>query len=123
MLPNQEWVIGGDFNSSETFDVEWQRRNNRKFGIRSSGNGETLERMSRLGLVECLRQFQNGAITPTFRHPRGMVDHQMDHLFASSDLSSMLDNCTVGDQALVFGRSLSDHLPIIADFRTEALPS
>jgi exonuclease III len=28
---HDSWLVGGDFNSSETFDVEWQERNNRVF--------------------------------------------------------------------------------------------
>jgi hypothetical protein len=42
---NDTWVVGGDCNSSETFDVDWQDRNKKRFGIRSSGNAEFLERM------------------------------------------------------------------------------
>jgi len=114
------WIVGGDYNSSETFDCDWQDRNNRRFGIRSSGNAENLERMRRLGFTECLRRAENDPIIPTFRHSRGGIDHQMDHLFVSSALCSRLDRCIVGDQAVIFGESLSDHLPIIADFRVSA---
>jgi exonuclease III len=118
---DDQWAIGGDFNSSETFDCNWQDRNNRRFGIRSSGNAEMLERMRRLGLTECLRRTENDPIVPTFRHSRGGVYHQMDHLFVSSTLCSRLNRCIVGDQAVIFGKSLSDHLPIIADFQTVVL--
>jgi exonuclease III len=99
------WVIGGDLNSSETFDYSGQ-----------SGNLEILQRMRDLGLVECLRHF-NGALVPTFRNPRGgKIIHQLDHLFVSASLGSRLVMCTTADHARVFDSSLSDHLPIIADF-------
>jgi exonuclease III len=111
------WIIGGDFNSSETFDIDWQDKNDRVFGIRSSGNAEMLERMNRMGLCECLRKYNNGRITPTFRHPRGAFEHQLDHLFVSEGYYPELENCTVGDATVIFGQSLSDHLPIVADFR------
>jgi len=116
---NDTWVVGGDCNSCETFDRDWQKRNKRRFSIRSSGNAEMLERMSRLGFAECLRKANDDSIIPTFRHSTGSVDHQLDHLFVSNGLFSKLEKCSVGDQAIIFGKSLSDHLPIIADFRSD----
>jgi len=115
---NETWVVGGDCNSCETFDSDWQDRNKKVFSIRSSGNAEMLERMSRLGFTECLRKANDNCIVPTFRHAKGMIEHQLDHLFVSNGLFSTLEKCHVGDQAIIFGKSLSDHLPIIADFRT-----
>lgn len=114
---HETWIVGGDFNSSETSDVEWQERNHRVFGIRNAGNAKMLERMRGLGFTECLRQYNVGRIVPTFRHSRGEIEHQIDHLFVSNDFYSQLERCSVGDQAIVFGKLLSDHLPIIADFR------
>ena len=104
------WVVGGDFNASETFDTMWRG------GPR--GNREILDRMSDLGFVECLRQSQ-GKLVPTFRNPRdGKVIHQMDHLFVSGSLATKLTCCATGEHARVFDAkpSLSDHLPIVADF-------
>jgi len=72
--------------------------------------------MHQLGLTECLRYASNGNITPTFRHSRGAVDHQLDHLFVSNALHSKLESGVVGEQALIFGKAVSDHLPIIGDF-------
>jgi exonuclease III len=114
---NGLWVVGGDLNSSETFDADWQGRNNKVFRIRSSGNAEMIARMRQLGFTECLRKSNNDNIVPTFRHSTGSINHQIDHLYVSSDLYSRLDKCRVGDQAIIFGKSLSDHLPIIADFK------
>jgi hypothetical protein len=116
---DDRWIVGGDFNSSETFDREWQRRNKRRFGFQSSGNAEMLERMNHLGFTECLRKSKDDPIVPTFRHSRGSIHHQIDHLFVSNGLFSRLDKCTVAEQAVVFGGGLSDHLPIIADFSIE----
>ena len=112
---NEQWVVGGDYNSSETLDREWQDKNGIKFRIRSSGNKEILDRMFDIGFTECLRKYNN-KIIPTFKHPRGGIDHQIDHLFVTNDLYSRLISCTVGDQSVIFGKSLSDHLPIMADF-------
>jgi len=112
---NEQWIVGGDYNISETFDKEWQEKNGVRFGIRSSGNKEILDRMYEIGFTECLRKY-NDKIIPTFRHPNKEIAHQIDHLFVTNDLYSRLQRCTVGDQSIIFGNSLSDHLPIIADF-------
>lgn len=105
--PPPEWIIAGDFNSSETFD-QWRG------GPR--GNREYLDRMASLGLVECLRHAQ-GKLTPTFRNARGgAMKHQIDHLFVTQGLAARLVRCETGSQTIVFDRGLSDHLPIVADF-------
>ena len=106
--PNESWVIAGDFNSSETFDQ-------RAAGPR--GNKEFLDCMEHLGFTECLRK-SKGKLTPTFRHSRGSIKHQIDHLFVTKSLADKLQSCDVGSQDEIFGASpkLSDHLPIIAEF-------
>jgi hypothetical protein len=40
----------------------------------------------------------------------------MDHLFTTKTLAEKLKNCNIFDQSVIFGDSISDHLPIIADF-------
>ena len=105
---DQPWIIGGDFNLSETFDL-WQ--------VKPRGNREYLDRMRELGLIECLRQ-SKGILTPTFRNPRGgEFKHQMDHVFVSPVLAERLVACDTGSFDRVFNAKLSDHLPIVADFR------
>lgn len=104
-LIDQNWLIGGDFNCSETFDYTF-----------SSGNKEILDRMDDLGLKECLREY-NKQLVPTFKNPKGgEVIHQIDHLFSSPYLFSKLVDCSVDDKYQIFEKSISDHLPIIADF-------
>src|SRR5690606_22160307 len=112
----EQWIVGGDYNSSETFDKEWQDEHGVKYGIRSSGNREIFNRMNALGFTECLRKF-NDRIIPTFKHSRNKIIHQLDHLYVLNNLYSRLKQCNVGDASIIFGNSLSDHLPIIADFR------
>jgi len=107
-LSGDQWIVGGDFNSSETFDYLW------KGG--PHGNREILDRMDVLGLKECLRAY-NGELIPTFKNAsNGEIIHQLDHLFISEGLSSSLERCIVGDASRIFGESLSDHLPVIGDF-------
>jgi exonuclease III len=103
-----QWIVGGDFNSSETFDF-------RAEGDR--GNREIMARMNGLGFSEVLRA-HHGCLVPTFRNPReGKIVHQIDHLYVTAPLSDQLVSCEVGSQVRVFGQSMSDHLPIIAEFR------
>lgn len=114
---DEPFVVGGDFNSSETFDTLWSG------GPR--GNRELIDRMNALGLHECLRAFQ-GQLTPTFRSTRGgSVIHQLDHLYVTSALLRKLVRCDVGSAERVFRStpSLSDHLPIVADFVAADPPS
>lgn len=110
-VDTDSWIIAGDFNLSETFDA-WRG------GPR--GNREYLDRMIASGLVECLRHSQQ-RLTPTFKSPKGVIKDQIDHLFISQSLLPQLIHCETGDQDLVFTQSLSDHLPIIADFVNNAV--
>jgi endonuclease/exonuclease/phosphatase family metal-dependent hydrolase len=103
------WIIAGDLNSSVTFDTMW------KGG--PHGNQEIIDRLSALGLTECL-YYHQGKITPTFRNPSNkQIIHQLDHLFVSNRVTDHLLSCETGKTRRVFDESLSDHLPIIADFR------
>lgn len=104
----ESWIVGGDYNASETFDTFWAG------GPR--GNKEIIDRMYALGFKECLRE-HNGRLIPTFKNAQnGKILHQIDHLFVTAHIYSRLHKCAVGDQSKVFGRALSDHLPIVADF-------
>jgi endonuclease/exonuclease/phosphatase family metal-dependent hydrolase len=104
----EPWIIAGDFNLSETFDT-WK--------VGKQSNKAYLQRMRDLGLTECLRESQ-GQLTPTFRNIThgNPVIHQMDHLFVTKVLADNLVTCYTGEKDRVFGKRLSDHLPIIADF-------
>jgi len=108
LKPQDLWVVAGDFNLSETFDDAWPGG--------PHGNREYLDRMTALGMTECLRKMK-GQLTPTFKNPRGgKISHQIDHLFVTEPLVHRLLSCDTGDPERVFGGSLSDHLPIVADF-------
>lgn len=108
-LHKTPWVVAGDLNSSVTFDWYWSGK--------PRGNQEIQDRMKDFGLVECLATF-NGELVPTFRNPRDKkIIHQMDHVFVSNALADQILSCETGDSARVFEGSLSDHLPIIAEFQ------
>lgn len=113
---NEKWIIGGDYNSSETFDKDYQLKHGITGSLVSEGNKEIRDRMYALGFKECLFEY-NGKLTPTYKHTNKKIMHQLDHLYISSKEFFRLTKCTVGDKSVVFGNSLSDHLPIIADFK------
>ena len=98
------WIVGGDFNTSVLFDIPSDR-----------GNRQFLQRLTDLGMAECLSTYQ-GNPTPTFKHSRGSIRHQLDYIFVSDELFQDLGSCSTGDKEAIFGNSLSDHLPVIADF-------
>lgn len=101
---NDNWIIGGDFNLSETFDYPVNR-----------GNKEYLDGMKELGFTECLTTY-NGRLIPTFKNPADKrIDHQIDHLFVSEVLKTKVTDCRVGEH-FVFEKNMSDHLPIIVEF-------
>lgn len=102
-----QWIVGGDFNSSESFD----------FGPGGDrGNREIMDRLARLGFKEMLRE-HHGKLVPTFQNIRAKrIIHQLDHLYVTEPLSSRLVCCEVGDEHLTIRGGLSDHLPIIAEF-------
>lgn len=107
---NEEiWIVGGDFNLSETFDYMWSG------GPR--GCLESLQRLEQLGLKECLR-FINQKLTPTFKNPRGgKVVHQIDHVYVDENLLTKMSTCFTPENDLIFKNNLSDHLPIIVEFK------
>lgn len=100
-------IVGGDFNSSETFDYLWPG------GPR--GNREIIDRMNGLGFTEALKG-KAGALVPTFRNPKGgKIIHQLDHLYMTSELWRGCSKCWTGEVEDIFSKNLSDHLPIIAE--------
>lgn len=102
------WIIDGDFNSSETFDYLWPGG--------PHGNLEIIQRLENLGLKECLRHYKN-ELVPTFRNSKGgKIIHQLDHMYTSSSLIENLIHCKTEEHDLIFGNKLSDHLPIISIF-------
>jgi len=105
-LNNNQWIIAGDFNSSPTFDLTF-----------SSGNQEILDRMKNIGLYECLEGY-NKHLVPTFKNAKGgKIIHQMDHIFVTKDIYQTLVSCNTEEHNIIFDNSLSDHLPIIGNFK------
>lgn len=104
----EDFVVGGDFNTSE-FIGNTKRTHD--------ANKAAIQRMLDLGFAEAVRSI-NGGPVPTWRSPRKntLMKHQLDHLYVSGSLRKRLSTARVGDQENFFGRNLSDHLPVIADF-------
>lgn len=103
---NTNWIVGGDFNSSVLFDEP-----------RDRGNREIVERLSSLGLTDCLSHFRGDA-TPTFQHATKSVLHQLDYCYVNAPMLGRLTEARVPRHEDVFHREprLSDHLPIVCVF-------
>jgi hypothetical protein len=105
-IHDARWIIGGDLNSSETFD--YQKKN------RPRGNFEIIERMNAIGLFDALRSYHQ-RLVPTYKNNSGgEIIHQLDHLYMSKCLLDVVSDCQTGSHKDVFESKLSDHLPIIA---------
>lgn len=101
----EDWIIGGDFNSSPTFDTLWPG------GPR--GCQEIIDRLYALNLRESLSE-HNQKIVPTFRNPKGgKIIHQIDNVFISERLFSNLVSSNTLSEYGVFEDKLSDHYPIL----------
>lgn len=102
------WIVGGDFNMSVLFDEPKDR-----------GNREIIQRLSRLGLVDCLSRSHGGPVA-TFRAARdGSVTHQLDYCFVNGPMLKRLRRpARVPSREDVFDREppLSDHLPVSCEF-------
>lgn len=102
---DSHWIIGGDFNSSPTFDTLWPG------GPR--GNQEIIDRLYSLNLKETLHEHHK-KIVPTFRNPNGgKIIHQIDHVYISEGLFSNLISSNPLSEYGVFENKLSDHYPIL----------
>ena len=108
-IEGESWIVGGDLNSSLSFDDYSSKL--------FQGNFEIQDRMKELGFTECLNTFNDGLV-PTFKNPKdGKIIHQMDHLFVTPNIYKNIHTCMIGNQDIIFKESLSDHLPIIAEFK------
>lgn len=102
-----EWIVGGDYNSCETFDF---------WATGDRGNREVMARLNALDLFDALRS-RHGRRVPTYKRPgAAALANQLDHVYVSGQMLHRLRECRVGDSAHIFGSGLSDHLPIMAEF-------
>ena len=101
------WIVGGDFNSSVKFDIP-----------RDRGNREIVDRMTKLGLTDCLSP-RAAKPVPTFQHTSKVVEHQLDYLYVNEQLRKRLEAARVPDHKEIFDPEprVSDHLPIVCEFR------
>ena len=100
------WIVGGDFNSSVKFDIP-----------RNRGNREIVDRLSAVGLTDCLSHHFKEAM-PTFQQTNKRVEHQLDYVYVNAPLLKRLSNVRVPKPEEVFDRKprVSDHLPIVCAF-------
>lgn len=108
------WIVAGDFNSSRLFDKP-----------KNKGNGEIIARLQAMGLLDCVFQYELqrhvcpdfGDRVPTYKQPNGSVVHQLDYIYVTLPLVDRLTNVRVGHGLPDVKEWISNHLPIICDFR------
>lgn len=101
------WIVAGDFNSSRLFDKPKNR-----------GNGEIIARLQALGLLDCV--FQHfGERVPTYlkKGKPPPPTHQLDYVYVTLPLVDRLTTVRVGHGLPDIKKWISDHLPIVCDFR------
>ena len=103
---DKNWIVGGDFNSSVKFDEP-----------RNRGNREIVDRMTELGLTDCLSPYAEKPV-PTFQQTTKAVEHQLDYLYVNAPLLQRLTNARVPSRQEVFDQvpRVSDHLPVVCEF-------
>lgn len=102
------WIVAGDFNTSVLFDKPKDR-----------GNRMVIKRLNELGLTDCLSHYKSKPI-PTYKPPVGPVIHQLDYCYVNKPLMKLFVRAHVPAQSEIFDsqpKMLSDHLPIICEFR------
>lgn len=101
------WIVAGDFNSSVLLDAPGKM-----------GNQEIICRMNALGLRDCI--FESfGEHVPTFRAAKnaGPAIHQLDYVYVSKAVFKRLIKVLVVRGARANGQKISDHFPVVCDFR------
>ena len=102
------WIVAGDFNSSTLFDKP-----------KNKGNGEIIARLNALGLLDCVFQ-QHGERVPTYwskGRRKKPPTHQLDYAYVNAPMHLRLRDVAVGGNLPEEDKWLSDHLPIVCEFR------
>ncbi len=100
----RSFVVGGDLNTARLAETVWPGHGHGPFWERIDA-GKSL-------FFDCHRKFHD-VEQQTFFRPGSRHPFQDDHLFTSYDLADRIGFCDVVDNTIT--RSLSDHIPIIAE--------
>lgn len=96
-------IVGGDLNSARLAERVWP----------GHGHGPFFERIDKGDTwVDCCRRVNPQELQTYFRK-KSAHPFQDDHIFISRDLSDCIKSCNVLDNELT--RSVSDHIPLIAE--------
>ena len=105
-------IIAGDFNCERRMD-------NNPTSTRFMKNGERINNLLfdfilGMGFRNCVRKYYSGP-QRTHKHVRSSYNWELDHMFCTDELYDSLEKIEVLDS--VIQNKLSDHNPIVADFR------
>jgi len=102
IVSGRMFIVGGDLNTARLAEKVWP----------GHGHGPFFERLNRSILFVCFRKFHHEEQQTIFR-PGGKHPFQDDHLFTNHDIADCVKSCNAINNAAT--RSLSDHIPIIAE--------
>lgn len=102
-----DWIVAGDFNSSVLLQPK------------KKGAAAIIKLINDLGLRDCI--FESfGEHVPTYRakaKKAGPASHQLDYVYVSKALFKRLTKVLVVRGARANGQKISDHFPVVCDFR------
>lgn len=102
-------LIAGDFNMDRRMD---ENPTGTKFAAKGTyPTNEFFDAILDMGFHDCMRKFNSDPVQ-THRHTRSKFPWELDHMFATENLYERLT-----DIRTVEVPELSDHDPIVADFR------
>ena len=104
-------VIAGDFNMDRRMDDNPTGTRFAKYHERRQN--VFFDSILSLGFQDCIGKFHPDFIQ-TYRHTRGNYPWQLDHMFATPEVSSKLGSLEVRSDD--HAKALSDHSPVIAEF-------
>ena len=102
-------LIAGDFNMDRRMD---DNPTGTKFAAKGTyPTNEFFDAILDMGFYDCMRKFNSDPVK-THRHARSQFPWELDHMFATEDLYARLTEIRTIEVP-----ELSDHDPIVADFR------
>ena len=106
-IEERNWIVAGDFNSSTSYDKP-----------KNKGNGEVIARLNALGLRDCVGEHHGESVLTwaKSRKTRSPI-HQLDYAYVNAPMHVRLRDVAVGGNLPEERKWLSDHLPIVCEFR------
>jgi endonuclease/exonuclease/phosphatase family metal-dependent hydrolase len=111
-VAGRRFIVGGDWNNSPLFDVNYPRRSDAAIGPSSS----FFARRTSAGWHDSMRRFHAGEV-PTYLDSRS-APYELDRVFIDATSYDVLVGCHALNGPAF--RALSDHAPVVVDFADQS---